>query len=64
MQISGKENADLQNPDKNTDAKNAINGQPTKDSKRIGIAKWKFIVPNNFDAGDDEIAALLIDGDL
>ena len=33
-------------------------------SKRIGIAKGKFHDPEDFDAYDEEIAALLTGGDL
>ena len=33
-------------------------------SRRIGIAKGKFEVPDDFDAGNEEIAAMLMDGDL
>ena len=33
-------------------------------SKRIGVAKGKFTVPDDFDAGSDEITAMLIGGDL
>ena len=33
-------------------------------SKRIGIAKGKFTVPDDFDAGNKEIAAMLTRGDL
>ena len=33
-------------------------------SKRIGIAKGKFTVPDDFDAGNEEIAAMLTGGDL
>lgn len=33
-------------------------------SKRIGIAKGKFTVPDDFDAGSEEIAAMLMGGDL
>ena len=33
-------------------------------SKRIGIAKGKFTVPDDFDAGNEEIAAMLMGGDL
>ena len=29
-------------------------------SKRIGIAKGKFTVPDDFDAGNEEIAAMLM----
>ena len=51
----------------------ARNGRPvakivpyesTPVSKRIGIAKGKFTVPDDFDAGNDEIAAMLMGGDL
>lgn len=33
-------------------------------SKRIGIAKGKFTIPDDFDAGNEEIAAMLMGGDL
>jgi len=33
-------------------------------SKRIGIAKGKFHDPEDFDTYDDEIAAMLMGGDL
>ena len=33
-------------------------------SRRIGIAKGKFEVPDDFDAGNEEIAAMLMEGDL
>ena len=33
-------------------------------SKRIGVAKGKFIVPDDFDAGNEEIAAMMTGGDL
>jgi len=33
-------------------------------SRRIGIAKSKFEVPDDFDAGNEEIAAMLMEGDL
>ena len=33
-------------------------------SKRIGVAKGKFTVPDDFDAGNEEIAAMLMGGDL
>ena len=51
----------------------ARNGKPvakivpyesTPVSKRIGIAKGKFTVPDDFDAGNEEIAAMLMGGDL
>ena len=51
----------------------ARNGRPvvkivpiesTPVSKRIGIAKGKFEVPEDFDAGNDEIAAMLMGDDL
>jgi len=38
--------------------------QPTSPSKRIGIAEGKFTVPDDLDAGSDEIAASLMCGDL
>ena len=33
-------------------------------SRRIGIAKGKFEVPDDFDAGNEEIATMLMEGDL
>lgn len=51
----------------------ARNGRPvakivpyenTPVSKRIGIAKGKFTVPDDFDAGNEEIAAMLMGGGL
>lgn len=33
-------------------------------SKRIGVAKGKFEVPDDFDAGSEEIAAMLMGGEL
>lgn len=33
-------------------------------SKRIGVAKGKFEVPDDFDAGNEEIAALLMGGEV
>ena len=51
----------------------ARNGKPvakivpyenTPVSKRIGIAKGKFKVPDDFDAWNEEIAAMLMEGDL
>ena len=51
----------------------ARNGKPvakivpyesTPVSKRIGIAKGKFTVPDDFDAGNEEIAAMLMGGSL
>ena len=33
-------------------------------SRRIGIAKGKFEVPDDFDAGNEEIAAMLMEGGL
>ena len=38
--------------------------KPIPASKRIGIAEGKFIVPDDLDAGSDEITASLIGGDL
>ena len=38
--------------------------QPVPASKRIGIAEGKFIIPDDLDAGSDEIAASLLGGDL
>lgn len=32
-------------------------------SKRIGVAKGKFEVPDDFDAGNEEIAAMLMGGE-
>jgi len=39
-----------------------INPVPT--SKRIGVAEGKFVVPDDLDAGSEEIAASLMGGDL
>lgn len=33
-------------------------------SKRIGVAKGKFTVPEDFDADNEEIAAMLMGGEL
>ena len=33
-------------------------------SKRIGVAKGKFEVPDDFDAGNEEIAAMLMGAQL
>ena len=33
-------------------------------SKRIGVAKGKFTVPDDFDEGNEEIAAMLMGGNL
>lgn len=33
-------------------------------SKRIGVAKGKFKVPDDFDTGNEEIAAMLTGGEL
>ena len=38
--------------------------QPIPASKRIGIAEGKFLVPDDLDAGSEEIAASLTGGDL
>lgn len=38
--------------------------QPVPASKRIGIAEGKFTVPDDLDAGSDEIATALMGGDL
>ena len=38
--------------------------QPIPASKRIGVAEGKFIVPDDLDAGRDEITASLLGGDL
>ena len=38
--------------------------QPITPSKRIGIAEGKFSIPDDLDAGSDEIAASLMGGDL
>ncbi len=38
--------------------------QPIPASKRIGVAEGKFIVPDDLDAGNAEIAASLLGGDL
>ena len=40
----------------------AIKNAPV--SNRIGVAKGKFTVPDDFDANNDEIAAMLTGGDL
>ena len=37
---------------------------PVPASKRIGVAEGKFVVPDDLDAGNDEIAASFIGGDL
>ena len=51
----------------------ARNGQPVAKivpyesapvSKRIGVAKGKFTVPDDFDADNEEIAAMMTGGDL
>lgn len=33
-------------------------------SRRIGVAKGRFTVPDDFDAGNEEIAAMLIEGEV
>ena len=33
-------------------------------SKRIGVAKGKFEVPDDFDAGNEEISSMLMGGEL
>lgn len=38
--------------------------QPVPASKRIGVAEGKFTVPDDFDAGSDEITASLTGGGL
>ncbi len=38
--------------------------QPIPASKRIGVAEGKFFVPDDLDAGSEEIAASLTGGDL
>ena len=38
--------------------------QPIPASKRIGVAEGKFLVPDDLDAGSEEIAASLMGGDL
>ncbi len=38
--------------------------QPVPASKRIGVAEGKFTVPDDLDAGSDEIATALMGGDL
>lgn len=38
--------------------------KPVPASKRIGVAEGKFAVPDDLDAGSDEIAASLMGGDL
>ena len=37
---------------------------PIPASKRIGVAEGKFTVPDDLDAGSDEITAALTGGDL
>ena len=37
---------------------------PVPVSKRIGVAEGKFVVPDDLDAGSEEIAASLMGGDL
>ena len=37
--------------------------RPTPASKRIGVAEGKFIVPEDLDAGSDEIIESLMGGD-
>jgi len=39
-----------------------VNSTPA--SRRIGVAEGKFKVPDDLDAGSDEIAAMLTGGDL
>ena len=38
--------------------------QPIPASMRIGVAEGKFVVPDDLDAGSDEITASLMGGDL
>ncbi|WP_406039034.1 type II toxin-antitoxin system Phd/YefM family antitoxin [Succinimonas sp.] len=38
--------------------------RPTPASKRIGVAEGKFVVPEDLDAGSDEIIESLVEGDL
>ena len=38
--------------------------KPVSTAKRIGVAEGKFEVPDNLDAGSEEIAAMLTGGDL
>ena len=38
--------------------------ESTPVSRRIGVAKGKFAVPDDFDADNGEIAAMMIGGDL
>jgi len=38
--------------------------QPVPASKRIGVAEGKFTVPDDLDAGSDDIATALMGGDL
>ena len=38
--------------------------EPVPASKRIGVAEGKFTVPDDLDAGSDEITAFLMRGDL
>ena len=40
----------------------AIKSSPI--SKRIGVAKGKFTVPDDFDANNEEIASMLTGGDV
>lgn len=37
---------------------------PVSASKRIGVAEGKFTVPDDLDAGSEEIVAMLVEGDL
>lgn len=38
--------------------------ESTPVSKRVGIAKGKFTVPDDFDTGNEEIASMLLGDDL
>ena len=38
--------------------------EPPPISKRIGVAKGKFKAPEDFDANNDEAAAMLLEGTL
>ena len=38
--------------------------EPIPTAKRIGVAEGKFMIPDDLDAGSDEIAASLMGGDL
>ena len=40
----------------------SVNAVPA--SKRIGVAEGKFVIPDDLDAGSDDISAMLTGGDL